>query len=125
MAPDSDKAHLPVDDDPGGRLRSVQVALEMHADRDWDAEDVLDYIRDTLQGYRLDHHSALIPTHVLRDRYDAPSMSPMQAIAYYLCDDPAGPELTQQAAGDALGMSRGQVYTHLSRARRKLREGTD
>lgn len=65
-------------------------------------------------------HNALIPCHVLRNRHGADDMSPMQAIAFYLCDDPDGPELTQQAAADLLGKARGTIKTQLGEARDKL-----
>jgi hypothetical protein len=58
-----------------------------------------------------------IPTRILRERGD---LSVQQAIVHYLTDDPDGPELTQQAAADAIGTTRDQLWTQLRRAREKL-----
>lgn len=58
-----------------------------------------------------------IPAHAIRER---PALGTSEAIAYYLCDDPDGPELTQQAAADLLGKARGTIKTQLGQARDKL-----
>lgn len=62
-----------------------------------------------------------IPAWVLRDRA---ALSPMQALAYYLCEYPHGPRLTHSEAARHLGIrgdsAGGQVATHLNRARSQL-----
>lgn len=54
-----------------------------------------------------------IPAHVLRDRPDG--VSPMQAICHHLCEDEAGPELSQADAARVLGIDARNVWTHLDR----------
>lgn len=71
------------------------------------------------QGARLDGQT--VPTHVLRDRYDA-GLSPMQAISYYLSEDPDGPELSRTDTADAIGSQPNQVTRHVSRALEKLED---
>lgn len=58
-----------------------------------------------------------IPLQIFRNRN---SQSHGEAIAYYLCDDPDGPNLSQHEAADKLGTTRDQLWTQLRRAREKL-----
>lgn len=58
-----------------------------------------------------------IPADIIRERGD---LSLQQAIVHYLCDDPDGPELTQEAAAEAIGTTRDQLWIQLRRARDKL-----
>lgn len=59
-----------------------------------------------------------IPLHVLEDR-DELGLTINEAIAYWLCDDPDGPQVTQQAAAETLSTSQGSVWNLLDNARRK------
>lgn len=58
---------------------------------------------------------ASIPLGVLTNRG---ALSLHQALAAYLCDDPAGPQMTHAQAANALGLkARQEIATHLARAR--------
>lgn len=56
-----------------------------------------------------------IPLSVLTNRM---TLTLHQAVAAYLCDDPAGPQMTHAEAATALGLNaRQEIATHLARAR--------
>lgn len=58
-----------------------------------------------------------VPISVFRD---AGELSPMEALAWFLVDDPEGPRLTHRAASDIMGWDHhSQVSTHLSRIEQK------
>ncbi len=57
-----------------------------------------------------------IPVRVLAGRGD---LSPMQALAWWLCADPDGPRLSHSAAGLALGAAPKDIATHLRRVERR------
>lgn len=58
-----------------------------------------------------------VPVRVLRERG---KMSAMQAVLYYLCEDPEGPGLSQAEAGRAVSVDRRNVWHRLQSAREAL-----
>lgn len=83
---------------------------------DVDQEDY-EPIGRTLWALENDPRETMLPTSVLRDRGP---LSVQQAVIHWLCDDPDGPELTQEDAATAVGTTRDQLWTQLRRAREKL-----
>lgn len=58
-----------------------------------------------------------VPISVFRD---AEKLSPMEALCWFLVEDPEGPRLTHRAASDAMGWEHhSQVSTHIARVREK------